>query len=129
MKLYLLAKNNLVYKKIWLFMALYFINGIIDAPNVLTNHSSISHNEQETIIEFVLEKVLNYGDVIPENQDNESQEQSAVKKLKLEVYFLELKSVFLQPLYNYNAKMFCYKAFFVYDSFLLKFSPPPEMIA
>ena len=110
-------------------MALYFINGIVDAPNVLTNHSSISHNEQEIIIEFVLEKVLKYGDVIPENQDNESQEESTKKKLKLEVYFPKLKLVFLQPFYNYNAKMFCYKAFFVYDSFLLKFSPPPEMIA
>ena len=128
MNLYAITKNVKIQKTLWLFMAFYFINSIVDAPNVVGN-TVASFNEQESIIELVIEKVLDFGDVIPETNDTDNQEQTSLKKLKLEVYFPTLKLVFLQPLYNFNTKTFCYTHSFVENPFYTIFSPPPESIA
>ena len=129
MKLYALAKNIRIQKVLWLFMACYFINSIVDAPNLNLYTSAVYFNEQETIIELVVEKVMDFGDVIPETNDTDNQEQTSLKKLKLDVYFPTLKLVFLQPLYNFNTKTFCHSDSFVENPFHSIFSPPPEMIA
>jgi hypothetical protein len=129
MKLYAVAKNIRIQKVLWLFMACYFINSIVDAPNLNLYTSAVYFNEQETIIELVVEKVMDFGDVIPETNDTDNQEQTSLKKLKLDVYFPTLKLVFLQPLYNFNTKTFCHSDSFVENPFHSIFSPPPEMIA
>lgn len=129
MKLYAIAKNIRIQKALWLFMSCYFLNSIVDAPNVDLNFPVAPFNEQETIIELVVEKILDFGDVIPETNDTDNQEQTSLKKLKLEVYFPTLKLVFLQPLYNFNTKTFCHSDSFVENPFYTIFSPPPEMIA
>ena len=128
MKLYAIAKNSRIQKALWLFMACYFLNSIVDAPNVDLNEPVVPFNEQETIIELVVEKVFDFGDVITETDDTDNQEQTSLKKLKLEVYFPTLKLVFLQPLYNFNTKTFCYTHSFVENPFYTIFSPPPELI-
>ncbi len=128
MKLYAIAKNSRIQKALWLFMACYFLNSIVDAPNVDLNIPVAPFNEQETIIELVVEKVFDFGDVITETDDTDNQEQTSLKKLKLEVYFPTLKLVFLQPLYNFNTKTFCYTHSFVENPFYTIFSPPPELI-
>jgi hypothetical protein len=127
-KLYAIAKNIKIQKALWFFMACYFFNSILDAPNVNLNIPVTPFNEQETIIELVVEKILNFGDVIPETNDTDNQEQTSLKKLKLEVYFSAIKLAFLLPLYNFNSKMFCFNDSFVENPFHSIFSPPPELI-
>lgn len=129
MKLFAIAKNIRIQKALCLFMACYFINSIVDAPNLNLYTSAVYFNEQETIIELVVEKVMDFGDVIPETNDTDNQEQTSLKKLKLEVYFPTLKLVFLQPLYNCNTKTFCHSDLFIENPFHSIFSPPPELIA
>lgn len=129
MKLFAIAKNIRIQKALWLFMACYFINSIVDAPNLNLYTSAVYFNEQETIIELVVEKIMDFGDVIPETNDTDNQEQTSLKKLKLEVYFPTLKLVFLQPLYNCNTKTFCHSDLFIENPFHSIFSPPPELIA
>lgn len=128
MKLYAIAKNIRFQKALWLFMACYFINSFVDAPNVVGN-TVAPYNEQESIIELVIEKVFNFGDVIAETNDTDNQEQTSLKKLKLEVYFSALKLMFLQPLFNFNTKTFSYSSSCVENPFYTIFSPPPETIA
>lgn len=129
MKLFAIAKNIRIQKALWLFMACYFINSIVDAPNLNLYTSAVYFNEQETIIELVVEKIMDFGDVIPETNNTDNQEQTSLKKLKLEVYFPTSKLVFLQPLYNCNTKTFCHSDSFIENPFHSIFSPPPELIA
>ena len=129
MKLFAIAKNIRIQKALCLFMACYFIKSIVDAPNLNLYTSAVYFNEQETIIELVVEKVMDFGDVIPETNDTDNQEQTSLKKLKLEVYFPTSKLVFLQPLYNCNTKTFCHSDLFIENPFHSIFSPPPELIA
>jgi hypothetical protein len=128
MNLYAIAKNVKIQKTFWLFMACYFFNSIVDAPNLDINTPVTPYNEQETIIELVVEKVLDFGDIIPETNVTDNQEQTSLKKLKLEVYFPTLKLVFLQPIYNFNTKNFCHSDSFIENPFRSIFYPPPEMI-
>lgn len=129
MNLYAITKNVKIQKTLWLFMACYFFNSIVDAPNLDINTLVTPYNEQESIIELVVEKIFNFGDVIPETNDTNNQEQTSLKKLKLEVYFPAIKLVFQQPVYNFNTKIFCYFNLFVENPFYSIFSPPPESIA
>lgn len=61
-------------------MALYMLNVCIDAPDVLTYlPENLSYNDQESIIEVVLEKVLGYENAIPEYDDNDFGQTSILK--------------------------------------------------
>jgi len=116
MQLYTISKNISFSRILWVFMALYFINSIVDAPNVTSfgsHYLSKPFNEQESIIELVVEKVLNYGDIIPEIEDFDNQEETAQEKLKIEVFFNSSNNYSLQIFLLFkNVKYYSINFFF-----------------
>ena len=62
-------------------MAFYMLNICIDAPDALPNDipEDLSFNDQESLIELFLEKVLGYEDAIPEHDDSDPSQDTTIK--------------------------------------------------
>lgn len=62
-------------------MACYMLNICIDAPDALPNDipEDLSFNDQESIIELIVEKVLGYEDAIPEHDDSDPRQDTTIK--------------------------------------------------
>ena len=129
MQLYTISKNISFSRILWVFMALYFLNSIVDAPNVTSfgsHYLSKPFNEQESIIELVVEKVLNYGDIIPEIEDFENQEKTAQEKLKFNIFFNSFNNYSLQTFSSFKSVKYYYTNLFFKNLFYTIFIPPPE---
>ena len=62
--------------------ALYLLNISIDAPDRYSNAvpEDLSINDQESILEVVLEKVMGYENAIAEYDDNDSNRETSLEK-------------------------------------------------
>ncbi|MFD2828495.1 hypothetical protein ACFSYG_18595 [Leeuwenhoekiella polynyae] len=61
-------------------MALYVLNICVDSPDFSKNTpENLNINDQESIIELVVEQVLDLGDVIPEQDDADSEKHNSGK--------------------------------------------------
>jgi len=72
-------------------MAIYMLNVCIDAPDAFLHHmpEDLSYNDQESIAEVILEKVLGYENAIPEYDDRETDQSLVFKNpLTLDNYTL-----------------------------------------
>ncbi|WP_409683133.1 hypothetical protein [Flavobacterium sp.] len=111
-------------------MAAYILNISVDAPDVVSYKAEdLSFNDQESIVEIVIEKILNYDNLIQEMDDNDNNEQSSTKK-NFHLDFFVLNNVTVETSKEktsfaksfsfwttQKAKLPCYK----------KSSPPPEV--
>lgn len=79
-------RNSLFSKILWGFMGLYFLNISVDAtdPNPEYIPEDLTFNDQESIIEFILEKVLGYEDAIQEYDDYDSEDHNTKKNSKID---------------------------------------------
>lgn len=67
-------------RRFWLLMALYVLNICVDSPDASkTNSENLSINDQESVIELVVEKVLDLGNIIPEQDDADSEKHNTQK--------------------------------------------------
>lgn len=64
------------------FMALYLLNCSVDTSDITPKYipENLSFNDQETIVEIIVEKVLGFENAIPENEDSDSENQLVFKK-------------------------------------------------
>lgn len=76
---------------LWSALALYMLNLSVDATDNLyaTQVENLAINNQESIIELVVEKVLGYENAIAEYDDNDNQQTSSFKKFKTLDYVIE----------------------------------------
>lgn len=84
-------RSSSVRKYFWGFMCLYMLNLSVDAPDPIQNNypQDLAFNDQESIIELVVEKVLGFETAIVEFDDNDtSHEQRQKKNLALDLYVL-----------------------------------------
>ncbi len=114
---------------VWGFMAFYLLNISVDVSSLFEGSKHKYYNEQESIIELVLEKVLGFEEAIPENNCNDSEQNPTMKK-----GFAMDK--FVLPFYEINAKLIVFnpikKSFHYSKNIFLKpsleiHSPPPEV--
>ncbi len=72
-------------------MALYFLNISVDTtdrhPNFIPENLSI--NDQESIIEIVVEKVLGYEDAIKEYDDHDEEDHTYKANFKIDILNLQ----------------------------------------
>ena len=112
------------------FMAAYILNISVDAPDVMANKAEdLSFNDQESIVEIVIEKILNYDNLIKERDDNDSNDQSPVKKnLQFDYFVLHKVTTETSESQTQITKSTCFwktkKAKLPYYK---KSSPPPEV--
>ena len=111
-------------------MAAYLLNISVDSPDILPHKAEdLSFNDQESIVEIVIEKILDYDTLIPEIDDNDSNEQSPIKK-NFQLDFYLLFYVTTEPLVKKNAftkSLPIWKKENVKLAFYKNFFPPPEV--
>lgn len=92
-------RNGCIGKNILGFLILVFLNSSIDTPDIYSKF--IDYNEQETILELIVEKGLGFEDAIIEHEhDNELPENSASKKIQLDILRIQTFTDLL--LYNFD---------------------------
>ncbi|MEQ8413404.1 MAG: hypothetical protein RIF36_18925 [Imperialibacter sp.] len=72
-------------------MGIYLLNISVDAadPNPEYIPEDLSFNDQESIVEIVVEKVLGYEDAIEEYEDHDTEDHNKKKNLKIDLLVLE----------------------------------------
>lgn len=111
-------------------MAAYLLNISVDSPDILPYKAEdLSFNDQESIVEIVIEKFLDYDTLIPEIDDNDSNGQSPIKKnFQLDFYLLfnaNAESLVTENAFTKSLQI--WKKENVKLPFYKKFSPPPEV--
>lgn len=79
-------RDSIVIKNLWGIMGLYLLNISVDPADPLPDHipEDLSFNEQESIIEIIVEKVLGFEDAIKEYDDHDG-EQHHKKSAKIDL--------------------------------------------
>ncbi|WP_119844698.1 MULTISPECIES: hypothetical protein [Reichenbachiella] len=80
-------KNSIFSKVLWGFMGLYLLNISVDTADPYPDHipEDLSINDQESIIEIIVEKVLGYDDAIKEYDDHDTEDHNKKANFKIEL--------------------------------------------
>ena len=67
-------------------MAFYLLNICVDNPDAQPNHipEDLSFNDQESLIEIFVEKILGYENAIAEYDDHDPEEHNKSKKSRID---------------------------------------------
>ena len=111
-------------------LAAYLLNISVDAPDVLSNKTEdLTFNDLESVIEIVVEKILDFENSIQELDDNDTEHQSPIKKnLQIDHYILQSnipESLLHNP--SFSNPVFLWKSQKVKSSFSENTYPPPEV--
>lgn len=124
-------RSNRIRKYFWGFMCFYMLNLSVDAPDPIQHNSTqdLSFNDQESIIELLVEKVLGFESAIVEFDDNDtSHEQRQKKNLSLDFFVLD--NLFSKIEHNFALKSNQH-ALAIAEDFKIRYSevysPPPEV--
>ena len=77
----------------WLLIAFHFINLSIDIEYDNRSFSTIGLNEQESIVELLLEKVIGFDDIIPENDHDDDMDDFKPNKVQLSYQELPILNI------------------------------------
>lgn len=88
-----LIRNNIFIRIICGIFGIYLLNISVDPPDPNPEHipEDLLFNDQESIVEIILEKVLGFDDIIREYDDNDY-EDSVNKNKKNYVFYNEFYS-------------------------------------
>lgn len=88
-----LKRQKVLFRCFAAFMALYLFNISVDPQDArpVYQRENLGINEQESLIELVVEKLMGYDDAITEYDDNDSEDGFSLKKT-LSVDFFILPS-------------------------------------
>lgn len=83
-------RNTISLQLVWGFLALILLNISVDIPDSNPDYyvEDISYNEQESIVELVLEKLLGFENVILESEEHESDEQGKKSRTQIDLGLL-----------------------------------------
>lgn len=112
-------------------MAFYFLNCSIDAPDVqiLSQEENLKFNDQESIIELIVEKVLGFESAIVEQDEVESSPQETIKKsFSLDYYIFHENNFIKSGCHYWNAKEKLFSPLFSFRDVFLEIVSPPPMI-
>ena len=110
-----------------LFIGLVILNISVDSPDINKKWpEDLSLNDQESIVEIVLEKIMGFENAIPEYQDSDNESHLIKKDFSVDHYVVDKKPEFvfdisLQKLINSEYK------FKYYDFYPETTSPPPKI--
>ena len=125
----MIKTQNKFVRFFWGLMSIYLLNISVDTTNLSLYENSpkgVECNEQDSIVEIILEQVLDFEDFVKETdcEDNESYLQK-IKLVKNVVVRQDNShpSLFLATT---NKKEFFFNQHLFLDVFLLKDVPPPK---
>lgn len=112
-------------------MAIYFLNCSVDAPDiqVLSQQENLKFNDQESIIELLVEKVLGFENAIIEQDDVDSSPQKSIKKsISLDYFVFKDFNSFKDAFYNWDSNKKHFLSIQLFDSIFLEIISPPPLI-
>ncbi|HKK75899.1 MAG TPA: hypothetical protein VJ953_12555 [Saprospiraceae bacterium] len=80
-------RNSVLTKILWALIGLHLLNISVDTADPNPEHipEDLSINDQESIIEIVLEKVLGYEDAIKEYDDHDTEDHNKKTNVKIDL--------------------------------------------
>ncbi|WP_372755920.1 hypothetical protein [Mariniflexile sp.] len=124
-------RNNIFVKFLWGFMGVYLLNISVDTPDPFPENipENLAFNDQESIVELVIEKLLGFEDAFAEYDDPDS-EDPVNKKNNIKINFLIQCSN--EPLDSEIVFILSKQQFSSYDDFLIQGfqkleTPPPKV--
>ena len=101
-----LSRKHTGIRIFWGLIALYMLNICVDSPDLFPNQpENLNINDQESVIELVIEQVLDLGDVIPEYDDNDTEEHTSSKtSVNLDHFIVDKSSIAFQQDFSLQKK-------------------------
>lgn len=123
-------RNSKAFHLFWGFIALLFLNLSIDLDDQSPEYiaEDLSYNKQESIVELVLEKFLGFENAIAEYDEQDSEEQTKTKTVKLD-FFSEVSVNYYfsdKPFVNTNKPRYLVDNAFLTAGFYQRETPPPK---
>lgn len=110
------------------FMALYLLNCSVDSPDTQRDGLSdnLAINDQESLLEILIEKVLGYKDAIAEYDDDDCETPSVKKNISLDYYVFPVTETLMYSLETVIQKIPQPVAQRIEPADFAIVSPPPE---
>lgn len=112
-------------------MALYLLNCSVDTDDITPSHftENLTINDQESLIEIIVEKVLGFENAIPENEDCDSENYTTLKKtVTVDIFILPHFILNLKDSeYESLAENIIFSQANVLKTYFEIHSPPPEV--
>lgn len=82
-------RNSAFVRSLWGLMALYLLNISVDTADRYPDHipEDLSFNDQESIVEIVVEKILRFENAIAEYDDHDTEAHNKKKPFKANIQF------------------------------------------
>ena len=123
-------KNNIFTRILCGIMALYLLNISVDAtdPNPDYIPEDLSINDQESIVELVIEKVLGYEDAIGEYDDHDTEDHNNKSGVEIDLFILPtIVKNDIQYQLDVKTPLYFDKASRLLNGFKEIDSPPPKV--
>lgn len=123
-------RNSFFVRFFWGFIGLYLLNISVDSTDITSIYipEDLSVNDQESIIEIVIEKVLGFENLIEEHDDNDTKDLNKKKNIKIDflVYFISVNKL-SQNYFIKKTKGFPEYLHRIKNGFTFKDIPPPKI--
>lgn len=123
------TRNLFFTKFLWGLMALYILNCSVDAPDAYAEYlpDHIVLNDQDSIVELIIEKLLGFEDAVGEYDVDSEQEYSGKKNFAVDFFIIPSFCIINQPLLPHTNKASGNAAGFHVIPYFEIHSPPPEV--
>lgn len=123
-------RNSVLTRFFWGMMGLYLLNISVDTADPYPEHipEDLSFNDQESIVEIIIEKVLGYENAIAEYDDHDTEDHKKKSNVKTDLSVCLITSYKSIPLFFKERK----QRFLDYEACLASGfveidSPPPNI--
>ena len=122
-----LSRKHTGIRIFWGLIALYMLNICVDSPDLFPNQpENLNINDQESVIELVVEQVLDLGDVIPEYDDNDTEEHTSSKtSVNLDHFIVDESAIAFQQNFSLLKKQNTLFALANFRNLSLEVDAPP----
>ena len=123
-------RNSVTIKALWGLMGLYLLNISVDTADPNPEHipEDLSFNDQESIIEIVLEKVLGFENIIEEYDDYDPEDHNHKNHIKIDLIAQSQVGNSANQLYfeKTGQNLYCYRDRLT-SGFQRLDTPPPKI--
>ncbi|HBO30903.1 MAG TPA: hypothetical protein DIV44_09545 [Leeuwenhoekiella sp.] len=122
-----LSRKHTGIRIFWGLIALYMLNICVDSPDLFPNRAeNLNYNDQESVIELVVEQVLDLGDIIPEYDDNDAEEHTSSKtSANLDHFIVDQSAIAFQQNFSLLKKQNTLFALANFRTLSLEVDAPP----
>lgn len=81
-------RKHILSRIVWVFMALHILNCSIDSPDAQPDSvpENLSYNDIESVAELIIEQIMGFDNVIPEQDEHDTEEGGSISIAKILFY-------------------------------------------